>query len=508
MSLANTIYNKSNKFSDLTAISCQGNNISYLDLNLRALELATLINHYGCYNETIAIIGKKKIPSYIAILGCLYSGCNYTPLNDSYNISKTKKILEITNTKIIIGEFSSIEKLKQKGINLSNIKIIYNENIEENNLKSLHQKNNLKSPIINNNDDLCYILFTSGSTGEPKGVKINNTNILEFIKNMSFLYDLKTGFRASQTFDFTFDPSVSDIFFTWFKGGVLCVLPEEEKLIPTDFIKREKISFWNSVPSIAIFMEKMGHLRSNNFPDLKYSMFCGEQFPKYLADAWKIAAPNSTIENLYGPTEATIYISRFNYLENFKDTTFKNGILPIGNAFLDHDVIIIDESYNELENSEIGEICFSGKQLSNGYLNDIKKTSDAFVFFNNKRWYKTGDIGFKNKMGYLECIGRKDNQIKISGRRIEIGEIEYVLSKFKKTKNSVVIPLRDFRDIVTGCVAFINESISKKEELQIRSASLEFLDKVFFPKKIITVEKFPLTVSGKIDRKKLEEFIN
>lgn len=503
MSLANLIFNKAKDYSDLVAINCQGQSTTYSDLNSRSLKLASLITNYGFSKETVAIIGEKKTSSYIAILGTLYSGCNYTPLNKSYNITKTKNILEITNAKIIIGESSSLEELEKKGINFSKFIIIKIDYLDNSNFESLSELNILKIPISNNLDDLCYILFTSGSTGEPKGVKINNSNILEFIKNMSKIYSLEPGFRASQTFDFSFDPSVSDIFFTWFKGGELCVLPEEEKLIPTDFIKREKINFWNSVPSIALFMKKMGHLTYNNFPDLKYSMFCGEQFPKFIADTWKLAAPNSTIENLYGPTEATIYISRFNYVEKFKDHNFKNGILPIGNPFKDHNVIIIDENFNELEVGEIGEICFSGKQLSTGYLNDIKKSNNVFVNFNNKKWYKTGDIGFKNKTGYVECLGRKDNQIKISGRRIEIGEIEFVLSKFKKTKNAIVIPTRDDKKIVVGCVAFIIESINKDEELEIRSKSLEYLDKVFFPKKIITIEKFPLTVSGKIDRKKL-----
>jgi acyl-coenzyme A synthetase/AMP-(fatty) acid ligase len=109
-------------------------------------------------------------------------------------------------------------------------------------------------------------------------------------------------------------------------------------------------------------------------------------------------------------------------------------------------------------------------------------------------------------MGYLECIGRKDNQIKISGRRIEIGEIEFVLSKFNKTKNAVVIPIRDEREIVIGCVAFIIEARSKEEVLEIRSKSSLYLDKVFFPKRIITIENFPLNNSGKIDRKKLKTY--
>ena len=507
MSLANLIFNKTKDYRDLIAINCQGQTITYSDLNIRSLKLASLITDYGFYNETVAIIGKKKISSYVAILGTLYAGCNYSPLNDSYNITKTKKILDITNAKIIIGESSSLEKLEKKGIDLSKFIIITNDYLDKSYFKSLSQSNILKSPISNNLDDLCYILFTSGSTGEPKGVKINNSNILEFIKNMSKIYDLKPGFRASQTFDFSFDPSVSDIFFTWFKGGVLCVLPEEEKLIPTDFIKREKINFWNSVPSIALFMKKMGHLTSNNFPDLKYSMFCGEQFPKYIADSWREAAPNSTIENLYGPTEATIYICRYNYLSVFSNNIFKNGILPIGNPFKNHEFILIDGNNQQVKNGENGEICFSGKQISDGYLNESQKSKDIFINYKDKKWYKTGDIGFVNDDDFLECLGREDNQIKISGRRIEIGEIEFVLSKFEKTKNAVVVKIIDDKEIVRGCVAFINNRISKIEEIEIRSKSLEFLDKVFFPKKIISILSFPLTTSGKIDRNKLKEMM-
>ena len=512
MSLARKVFNESIKYSDLNASSCEGKNISYFDLNKRSLAIASLINQNGFFNDTVAIIGKKKISSYVAILGTLYSGCNYTPINESYNISKIKSILEITGTEIIIGELESLNNLREKGVDLSHFKIITindSEKFSSDNFstKVLIQENILKSPIDNDLDDLSYILFTSGSTGKPKGVKTTNYNILEFLENMSSIYDLRPGFRASQTFDFSFDPSVSDIFFTWIKGGNLCVLPEKEKLMPTDFIKREKIVFWNSVPSIASFMQKMGHLSANNFPSLKYSMFCGEQFPKNIADAWRIAAPNSTIENLYGPTEATIYICRYNYLNIFSNNIFKNGILPIGNSFKNHDVILIDDNHEEVKNGEIGEVCFSGKQISDGYINEIKKTNDVFLNFKDKKWYKTGDIGFVNKDNLLECLGRKDNQMKISGRRIEIGEIEFVLSKFEKTKNSVVVPILDEKAIVRGCVAFIDNKISKIEEIEIRSKSLEFLDKVFFPKKIITITNFPLNVSGKIDRNKLKEMI-
>ena len=112
----------------------------------------------------------------------------------------------------------------------------------------------------------------------------------------------------------------------------MCV-PEKEMLIPTDFIIREKITFWNSVPSIANFMLKTGNLKPGSFPALTHSMFCGEQFPVDIAKAWRLAAPNSSIENLYGPTEATIYISRYSYSKNDENQSFKNNIVPIGRPF-------------------------------------------------------------------------------------------------------------------------------------------------------------------------------
>ncbi len=317
-----------------------------------------------------------------------------------------------------------------------------------------------------------------------------------------------------QIFDLSFDPSVSDMFFTWCNGGVLCVLPEEEKMSPNEYIVREQIHFWNSVPSLATFMSKMGFLKQGAFPSISNSMFCGEQFSKNIADSWRVSAPNSTIENLYGPTETTIYISRFKYEKLDEDKIFKNNIIPIGYPFLEQKVEIVNEDNIPVTKGTIGEICFKGSQVTKGYLNDQAKTNEVFVEFDwdndNKtyKWYKTGDLGFVNDYGYLECIGRKDSQIKISGRRIEIGEIESILQKFEPLADIIIIPIRDESEIVIGTVGFITSNITKEVEIDIRKQSEVFLEKVFFPKRIITIDSFPLSHSGKINRKELEQIAN
>jgi amino acid adenylation domain-containing protein len=357
--------------------------------------------------------------------------------------------------------------------------------------------------------DLAYVNYTSGSTGLPKGVMISHSSLQSFLRNMLKTYQLEAGFRASQTFDLSFDPSVSDIFFTWMAGGSLCIVPQKEMLVPTDFIIREEITFWNSVPSIANFMIKTGNLKPGCFPKLTHSMFCGEQFSVDIAKAWRLAAPNSTIENLYGPTEATIYISRYLYKKNDENQSFKNGIVPIGRPFDGHKVALINDESERITSDKKGEIVFAGPQLAKGYLNDEKKTKQSFVSFDwdieGRTWYKTGDLGFFNSNNDLECTGRIDNQIKISGRRIEIGEIESALSNFKKTKGAVVVPLRDSKEVVSGCVAFVLTEISQDDTNNIRKESTKFLDSIFFPKKIFFIEDFPRSQSGKIDRKNLEK---
>jgi amino acid adenylation domain-containing protein len=513
-SLAEYIFRAIEKFSSYIAIKIENRLISYEELNENALNVANMLLENGALNETIGIVGQRKASSFFGILGILYSGCNYTPLNTKYSKVRLINILRSANVRYIVGDEEDLKTFLQligneykfQGIILPEGKSHHIVSWID---KSYHRQ--IKKPIYNNGQDIAYILFTSGSTGLPKGVQVRNSNLVSFLEGMNNIYKLDPGFHASQTFDLSFDPSVSDMFFTWFNGGVLCVLPEIEKILPSEYINREEIHFWNSVPSLASFMLKMGTLKPGIFPSLRYSMFCGEQFPKNIADSWRLAAPNSTIENLYGPTEATIYISRYKYEITDENKQFKNNIIPIGQPFPNQKVEIINENNLPVKRGEIGELCFKGSQITKGYFNEDVKTNEVFVGFqwdddeNINKWYKTGDLGFVNSDGSLECIGRKDSQIKIAGRRIEIGEIESILQKFAMLSDIVIVPIRDLSDIVVGCYGFTTLKVTKEIEFEIRKNSELSLEKVFFPKKIIHIEQFPLTASGKINRRELEQ---
>lgn len=328
-----------------------------------------------------------------------------------------------------------------------------------------------------------------------------------FLRNLNLNYPVPVGFRSSQTFDLSFDLSVCDMFFTWTNSGTLCLLSEEEKLLPSEYIRREKIYFWYSVPTLANIMNRFGVVSPDAFPSLKHSLFCGEPLTLELAEKWSQAAPNSTVENVYGPTEATIHLTRRVYSPSDLECEFSNSILPIGNPFSDHAMEVVDEQGALVEQGTVGQLVFKGPQITMGYLHDLEKTKASFVEFewdpSGDIWYKSGDLGFNNAYGDYECLGRLDSQIKIAGRRVELGEIENVLRKYPQLSDVCVVPVRNKDRAVELLVAFTTSHLSDDEKDFIRSDSQLFLESIFYPSELITINKFPTTDSGKIDRNKL-----
>jgi len=520
LTFSQKLHQKIKSFKNHIAVSQGNKTITYEILNETSQKIGRLFNDNNLNQTIVGIVGQRNFSVYYGILGSIYSNCTYVPINEKYTKDRIIKIIKESEISILIGNKKSITSIKG-AINANELKfILFPEeepskeiNTLPTNIKYFYKSDLLTlkpiSPKKISPSHIFYILFTSGSTGNPKGVMVTDKNLEVFINNMSQFYKLPVGYRASQTFDLGFDLSVVDTFFTWINGGELCILDQSELIMPFDYIKREKINFWFSVPTLASFIHKMNFLKENSFPDLQYSLFCGEALPKLLTDAWQEAAPNSSIENYYGPTESTVSVSRYLYTKELKNRSFNNGILPIGKIFCDHSFAIVDEKFNKIKKGDKGQLIIKGQQLAKGYINNIEKTKKVFTKMSwdssNQIWYLTGDIAFVNNFGELEYIGRIDNQLKIAGRRVELGEIEGAILKSKIIKDIVIVPKKDIDGSVKYLIGFTTSKISNDQKNNINKYALKYVEKLFLPREIIVIEKMPETTNGKTDRKKLFE---
>ena len=229
--------------ANLVALKFKNVSYTYDEVNKKAKKVANSLISHGADNEAIAIVGQRNVNQYIGILGTLYSKCHYVPINTKYKSERVLKIIKKANIRFFIGDEASLLKIKSiiDKSNISSICYFITPNDKCSNKKWIDKKlldklNPLPVEFINDPNRLVYIMFTSGSTGEPKGVMVSNKNVVSWLNSMSTLYDLKEGFKASQVYDLSFDLSVSDMFFTWANGGVLCVLSEDEQLVMEKFI--------------------------------------------------------------------------------------------------------------------------------------------------------------------------------------------------------------------------------------------------------------------------------
>ena len=255
------LHSAMNEYNHLSALKIGERNITYNSLNKVSLQIASLLLREGVQRDNIGILGQRNYSVYMGILGSIYSGNTYVPINKKYPERKIKDIIQDANIKVLIcseEDWNQLNSILSSSNALKFVLIPEGDAFKsDNRIKTAFDLNNIDvitEPVSVQPSDNLYVMFTSGSTGKPKGVQVSNRNVSCLLDNMNAYYDLEPGFRASQTFDLSFDLSVSDMFFTWANGGTLCVLNEEELYCPAEYINREKIVFWHSVPTLAEFM--------------------------------------------------------------------------------------------------------------------------------------------------------------------------------------------------------------------------------------------------------------
>ncbi len=457
----------------------------------------------GVSQPVTAVMAERHASSYVGILAARLAGHAYVPLNVNHPSQRNAAILANSGAQRVIcganARDALVEIQSAAGVDPDALpRIDCGERKQDFATDVVHEYPRRSQSL----EDLAYILFTSGSTGNPKGVPIQNAQLEAYLEAAGDMVDVQPHDRFSQTFELTFDLSVHDLFLCWENGAALVVASEKELRMPADYIQRHHITCWFSVPSLAYQVRLQEDLRPGAFPSLRSSLFCGEALPTVVATEWAAAAPNSVVENWYGPTEATIACSRY----VLSDAPIDDDTVPIGKAFDKMELLVLDANRSPLPVGESGELFLAGAQVATGYLNDPEKSAASFVTLpDGKPAYRTGDRAVLGEDSNVRFLGRVDNQVKVRGFRIELGEIEAALRAASDGLNAVALAWPGGAEIATSVVAALETDGADTAGIQAQVA--ETLPDYMVPAMIFCVPEFPKNASGKVDRRGLAELL-
>jgi amino acid adenylation domain-containing protein len=522
-SLVDGFFEAVNRFPSREALVVDGERLSYLALQGLASKIASaILQHEHDASSLVALLAYRSKTAYASILGILGAGKGYVPLNPKFPTERTRRMLALSECGMLIVGTEGFQHLPKLLIEVNRpLTVILPDLVDASGLASdFPQHRFVSSKEMPDGDNffrpevsptgVAYLLFTSGSTGQPKGVPIAQSNVRSYLQYICDRYDVNEKDRFSQEFDLTFDLSVHDMFVCWERGGCLFSVPETSVMAPAKFIREHHLTMWFSVPSVIGVLARMRLLPPGCFPSLRYSLFCGEPLAASYAQLWQEAAPNSILENLYGPTETTIAISHYRWNQTGSSEECVNGIVPIGWIFDGQQCSVIDAERKAVPPGVPGELCLSGSQVTTGYWNEPKKTREQFVLLpaaGERPWYRTGDVVRQDANGCLYYLGRVDHQVKIRGYRVELQEIDAVLRRACDTEQVVSIAWPVEHGSADGVVAFV-AGVAALDADRVLDYCSKILPNYMVPRKIYLCDEMPLNANGKIDRPRLVSMLN
>lgn len=480
---------------DRCAFYIDGTSYTYSFLGDRIRCIRAAIQSRCVMDDIVAIAIHDDVDTYAAIIALWMEGKSYVPLHPNQPLDRNLNIVSQVETHYIIDS-NEMSAFRVSGCCIINTSDCGN---------TLHTEDWVKV----SDDRLAYILFTSGSTGVPKGVCLSRQNIASFMDSF-----WKTGIqitpadRCLQAFDLTFDVSIQSFLVALTRGASVYTIPygQVKYLYAAELMLEHEITFGAMAPSMLSYLRP--YFSEIKVDSMRTCILTAEACPVDLMEDWFKCAPNTEIFDFYGPTEATIYCTYYK-LHRDKENLSSNGIISIGKPLANVTAIIIDENGNVLETGEKGELCVAGGQVTQGYWKNDER--NAISFFNMEvngsllRFYHTGDLCYWDNSGNIIYVGRLDHQAKIQGYRVELGEIEYHARSYYSNRYRSVALSFDNEKGLTEIALFI-ESVSQNQADLVDYLETK-MPHYMIPSRVIFLNNFPLNNSDKIDRSALKQLI-
>ena len=483
------------KYPDKIAFIDNIRKITFLNLYRESKKIEIVLLDKKYYKKPILVIMDKSISLICSFLGTAYSGNFYSPVDTRMPKDRVLKILNTLDPVAIITDKKN-ENYVRTIIQNRDI-IVYEEAVMRQNKNDLNSYD--RARVIDT--DILYVLFTSGSTGIPKGVIINHRAVVDFIEWISSCYKFDDNTIFANQAQLYFDLSIQDVYAPLRNGSTTVLIPNRLYSSPVR-VWKEMIKYnvntlvW--IPSMLSLFANLNVLDHVEKAKLKTILFCGEVMPMKQLNYWIKHYPSVVYGNLYGPTECTEACTYYTLDRTFND----DDVLPMGKPCENSDIMIIGEDGSIISTPGfIGELCIRGTCLSDGYYGDIKRTREVFVQnpLNHKYKeliYKTGDLVCLNEYDELIYVSRKDYQIKIRGYRVELGEIEAVVSAIDRVTYNCCLYNRNEEKIILVYTGNIEES-------ELRYILEQKLQNYMIPTKYIHREYMLFNINGKVDRKAL-----